>query len=83
MEAAQPSGYYTMCEELSMENSFIIKYMTKLTFLIVLNRMEPQLVQSLLERARQQRPLQAGRVPPGLSRGVGGVGRGSDQEVLR
>lgn len=61
----------------------MIILMTQLTSLIVLARMEPQVVQSLLERARQQRPLQAGWVTPGLSRGVGGVERGSEQEVLR
>lgn len=72
-----------MCEEPTMENTFVVMFMTKLTFLIALSRMEPQLVQSLMERARQQRPLQAGRVLPGQSRGVGGVGRGSEQEVLR
>lgn len=69
-----------MCEELARENAFTVIFMTKPTFLNALARMEPQVVQSLLERARQQRPLQAGRVPPGLSRGVG---RGSEQEVLR
>lgn len=44
----------------------------------VMVRMEPQLAQSLLERARQERLQQAGRVPSGLNRGGG-----ADQEALR